>query len=400
MSHVLGRLRPAKALVHDAVDATTWLVDEGHETTARLVIGGLSAVPGLEEPAQLVDTLRRTITRGVLSSIRAVNRTVELVSDAALDLGAPDPPALPTVPLRSDELVTMPGALDQLVGVVNGFVGDHLAASGNGLDLGMRLRRGDRWLPLDRTGLREALPDAADRLVVFVHGLSTTELSWTLDAERTLGDAGHHYGGLLEAEAGVTALYLRYNTGLPVGDNGRSLAEVLEALVDVWPVALSELVLVGHSMGGLVARAATAVATDEGHAWPSVLARMACLGSPHAGAPLARFGESAAGAFLALDLPATRIIGRIIDQRSQGVKDLQYRQHHAIGPLVPHVQYLFVAGELPGVASILGDMLVTVDSASGPPGEHVEVCHFPGVAHHQLQAHAGVYRALADFVGG
>ena len=402
MGHVLSRLRPTKRLVHDAVDATTWLVDEGHEATARLVVQGLSTVPGLEEPARVVDGLRRAITRGVLGSVRAVNRAVEVVSDAALDLGAPEPPPTPMIPQRSDDLVSVPGALDQLVGVVNGFVGDHLASTGNGLDLGLRVRHRDSWLALEPGALRVQVPEARRRVVLFVHGLSTTELSWSLDAARRLGASGHHYGSLLADEHDLDALYVRYNTGRSVEENGRAFADALEDLVAHWPVELDELALVGHSMGGLVSRAATAAAQSAGHRWVERLGRMVCLGSPHAGAPLARFGESAAGAMLAVDLPGTRIVGRIIDTRSQGVKDLQYRQHHAIGPLLPGVRYLFVSGSLgsrDGVASkAFGDLLVPVDSASGPAGDNVQVRHFDGVAHHELQVHAGVYRALADFL--
>ena len=402
MSHVLARLRPTKRLIHDAVEATTWLVDEGNEATARLVVGGLSAVPGLEEPVRAVDGLRRTLTRGVLGSVRAINRAVEVVTDTALDLGAPEPPPAPAMPQCGDQLVSVPGALDQLVGVVNGFVGDHLASSGNGLDLGLRLRHGDHWLSLEPGALRLQVPEPRRRVVLLVHGLSTTELSWSLDAARRLGASGHHYGSLLADEHDLTSLYVRYNTGRSVEENGRAFATALEDLVAHWPVALDEVVLVGHSMGGLIARAATAVAREAGHRWLERLGRMVCLGSPHEGAPLARLGETAAGAMLAVDLPGTRIVGRILDTRSQGVKDLQYRQHHAIGPLLPEVRYLFVSGCLgsrDGAASrAFGDLLVPVQSASGPDGENVQVRHFDGVAHHELQVHAGVYRALADFL--
>jgi len=395
------RLRPTKALVHDAVDATTWLINEGHESTARLVVGALSLVPGLREPARVADAVRRVITGGVLGSVRAVNRAVEVASDVALDLSPLEEAPEPTLPLRSDALLTAAGAIDQLVGVMNGAVGDHLADSGNGFDLGMRLRFGDRWLSPDAAGLRRGAPEIGGRLVVLVHGLATTELSWSLDAETALGDASSNYGALLREEQELTPLFLRYNTGLTVAENGQRFAAMLEALLEAWPVEVEELVLLGHSMGGLVSRAATHAGRAAGHGWLTPLKHVVCLGSPHEGAPLARVGQIAADTLEALEHPATRIIGRILSHRSDGVKDLRSRELEAVGPLLGGVRYLFVAGSLTAdpdhpVASILGDMLVPVESASGPAGANVQVRRFGGVAHHRLQVHAGVYRAVAD----
>jgi pimeloyl-ACP methyl ester carboxylesterase len=395
--HLKARMRPAKALIHDAVDATTWLVSEGHESTARLALGALESA-GLGEPARAVDGVRRAITEGVLGSVRAVNRGVEGLSDAALDLSEVEQPPEPAVPLRSDALISVPGAVDQLVGALNGAVGDHLASSKNGLDLGMRLRHRGRWLP--RFPRPEDLPGASSRAVVLVHGLATTELSWSLEAESALGDAGAHYGGMLEHDLGFTPIYARYNTGLPLAETGRMLAEVLEALIERWPVPLEELVLVGHSMGGLVSRAASRFAVDSEQAWVGRLSHMVCLGTPHGGAPLARVGHSAAHILQEIELPATRILGRILSHRSEGVKDLRHVDHRATGPLLDHVRYLFVAGtvgpELPAHPSTdwLGDLLVPVDSATGPEGDRVRIRRFEWVAHHQLQVNAGVYEAI------
>jgi len=394
------RLRPTKALIHDAVDATTYLISEGHESTARLVVGALSLVPSLRTPARAADGARRLITGGVLGSVRAVNRLVEVVSDVALDVSPLEAGPEPAVPMRSDALVSPVGAIDQLVGVVNGVVGDHLADVGNGLDLGMRLRHDDRWLQLGESDGTVDAPGAGRRLVVLVHGLATTELSWSLDAEAALGDAGLNYGVMLQEELGLTPLFLRYNTGLTVEENGQRFAALLEALVAAWPEPVEELLLVGHSMGGLVIRAATHAGRAAGHRWVEQLSHIACLGSPHAGAPLARFGQVAADTLQWIEHPASRVIGRILSHRSDGVKDLRQRDLEAVGPLLSGVSYLFVAGALTDpdhpAASVLGDLLVPVESASGPDGSNVTVRRFGGIAHHRLQAHPEVYRALAD----
>ncbi|NOY27687.1 MAG: hypothetical protein GXP62_17620 [Oligoflexia bacterium] len=414
-SHVHPRLRPTQALIHDAVDATTWLIEEGHESTARAVVGVIdAAAPQLRQPVQAVDTARRVLTGGVLASVRAVNRTVQVVSGVALDLAQLNPPPPPVVPMRSDALTTLGGSLDQVVGALNGAVGDHLSQAHNGLDLGMRLRHGDTWLRLSRDSLREDMPDAKGRLVVLVHGLATTELCWSLDAEQELGDASRHYGAMLEQDLGLSSVYVRYNTGCSVAHSGQCLAAALDALVAAWPVPVQSLVLVGHSMGGLVVRAATHAATTLEQTWPRLLTHIVFLGTPHQGAPLARLGQTAADVLQRVDLPATRILGKILAHRSEGVQDLRQREPDAVGPLLDHIQYLFVAGALTTdpqhfSSELVGDLLVPLSSAEGPPGEdppgeapsssNVQVRRFGDLPHYRLQANADVYRAIVDHLG-
>ena len=98
---------------------------------------------------------------------------------------------------------------------------------------------------------RAAVPDARPRLAVFLHGLCETDDAWRLRA------TGHRpYGDRLESELGYTSLYVRYNSGLHISANGRRLAELMDELVAAWPVEVAEIALIGHSMGGLVARSA------------------------------------------------------------------------------------------------------------------------------------------------
>ena len=370
---------PLLALVHDAVDATTFIIEEGHESTARSVVGALS-MAGLETPVKQVDGVRRVITRGVLGTVRRVNRTVETVGEVVLPEFDVNPPE---VPLRADAVVSPLGAADQLVGVLNGVVGDHLADTRNGFDLGLELRH------------TEAVPTS--RIVVLVHGLSTTELSWSLQADEAFGDPSANYGTLLQ-DQGFTPLFVRYNTGRPIADNGAALSRALGQLLLEWPVEVEQIVLIGHSMGGLVSRAATAGAPG----WTRHLTDMVCLGSPHAGAPLARLGERATRILRTVDLPATQVLGRILDRRSRGVKDLR---QGVDGPLLPHVRYLLVAGSMTADADAfgtawLGDGLVPVSSATAPQGQQVTVRHVGGAMHHRLQTHAAVYAVIREQLGG
>ena len=86
-----------------------------------------------------------------------------------------------------------------------------------------------------------------------------SDLQWTRD--------GHDHGAALARDLAYTPVYLHYNSGLHVSVNGRVFAEQLESLVQRWPVPLTELVLIGHSMGGLVARSACHYAAVARHQW-------------------------------------------------------------------------------------------------------------------------------------
>jgi pimeloyl-ACP methyl ester carboxylesterase len=160
----------------------------------------------------------------------------------------------------------------------------------------------------------------------------------------------------LQRDLGVTPVYARYNTGRRVFENGKLLAERLEDLVQG---QADEIILVGHSMGGLVVRSACHHASQVGHAWVKRVSRVFCLGAPHQGAPLEKLGHL-----------LTLVLGSI---------------DHPLGRLV-------------------GDVLVRVGSASGPlesssraePARafRIETECFGGVVHHQLQNHPDVYALL------
>jgi pimeloyl-ACP methyl ester carboxylesterase len=420
IARMLQRWRGLKGLIHDAVDRTTELVDEGHESTSRTVLRVFDAVPPLAEPARAVDGVRRVTTRGVLGTIRVVNRLVEAVTDVGLDVAerVVEPPAVDAVPMRSDVMRTARWVGDAALGLVNGAIGDHLSARANGLDLGMSIRYRDAYLELDRESL--TIEDATPKIAVFVHGLGTTEWSWCLESEAYHGEPGASFGTLLARDLGYTPLYVRYNTGRHVSENGRRLAQELARLVERYPVPIEELLLVGHSMGGLVVRSACHYAAEEGLAWITHVRRVACLGSPHHGAPLEKLGNLAAAVLDSIDTPGTRIPARLIQGRSAGIKDLRrgalvdedwlgqdpdaLRAPDARSiPLLEHVRYAFLSASVTTdpehpLGRILGDLLVQVPSASGSLVEHrtfpIETACHGGVLHHQLQNHPAVYAQL------
>lgn len=434
----MQRLRGLKALIHDAVDQTADLVREGHESTARAVQGVIEHVAPLAGPVRTINAVRRVSTAGVLNTIKIVNRAVEVVSDAGMDLvtrlldpegtaGAEGGALLrPALPMRSDAMKSAGCIGDAALGLVNAAVGDYLYRRSNGLDLGMAFRVGDQYVPLTRDALTEALRVVSPKVALFLHGLGTTEWSWCLEAAAYHGDPGASFGSLLARDLGYTPVWLRYNSGRHISENGRLLAAELERFVAAYPRAIEEFVLVGHSMGGLVARSACHYASEEGLRWVSRVRRVFCLGSPHHGAPLEKLTHVLTSVLGAIDLPGTRIPAQLLRGRSAGIKDLRHgalvdedwlgRDPDALCdpemqevPLLPDVSYHFISATVTAdpehpIGRLIGDLLVRVPSSSGPATSAgtfpIETRRFGGVLHHQLQNHPAVYKVLRDACGG
>src|SRR5262245_14235084 len=318
----------------------------------------------------------------------------------------------------------MPTRLDEALAVLNGAVGDMLARTGNGLQLEMGLVRHGTPLAIQREALAHAHPEATSRVVVLVHGLMCTESIWTLP------DATD-YGSLLARDLGYTPLYVRYNSGLAIADNGVLLSTLLAALHDQYPLALEEIVPLGYSMGGLVIRSACHVARLAGEPWLARVRRAVYVGTPHSGAPLERAGRFVAGFLRLVDDPYTRLVADIADLRSDGLKDLGDADlrhedraprstpsaglrlgldhpHHPV-PLLPEIQHYLVAGSVsrdPLVTALFGDALVPVASATDGgctnaasralPPSHVRFR--PGVGHLALAHHPEVYEDIRGFL--
>ena len=171
-----------------------------------------------------------------------------------------------------------------VIAVIDGLIGDELERRRSVLQEPMSVRAGGRVVPCERPQLARAFPQATRRIVVFVHGLMGTEFPWSWWA----AENGGTYGTRLARDLDLTPVYVRYNTGRHISENGRSLAEMLERVVAAWPVEVDEVAVIGHSMGGLVSRSACYQAASEGHDWVRQVRHVISLGSPHMGAPMAQ----------------------------------------------------------------------------------------------------------------
>lgn len=355
--------------------------------------------------------------------IKFANRGIQALSDYGLAAAFPSDAldslatssALP-VPLSSTAIGTRVWLGDATLGLLNAAVGDHLHRSGSELDLSMVVRIGDQYVSAERDALAEALKsiEATNKIAVFVHGLGTTEWSWCLEAEAYHGDASTTFATLLARDLGFTPVFVRYNTGRHVSENGRLFASLLEEFTQAYPVPIEDLSVFGHSMGGLVSSSACHHAEQDELGWTKLLRRVFYFGSPHQGAPLARLGYALTKILDDVESPATKILSRILDARSDGVHDLyngavldeEWLTHHPLSrdalPLA-HAAHYFVSASItddPGhpVAKIIGDLLVRVSSAAGPKMSErafpIDTRHYGGVMHHQLQNHPAVYEQV------
>ena len=307
------------------------------------------------------------VYRAVRGGARGVGRAV----DAGLSI--PDR-------LRGDTRPALPAggaARDAAVAALNGVLGDDLAANGNPLAIETQVRWAGRPLALDADAVAGAIPEPSDVVLVLVHGICMHDGQW--------GSEDHDPGDALAAGLGATLVALRYNSGRHISESGRDVADVLEDLVGAWPRPVHRLVIVGHSMGGLVARSALDAAAEAGHGWPDRDVALVMLGSPHHGAPLERLGNG-----LDALLGATRWTApyaRVGQVRSAGVTDLRFgsvhdddwagRDRFARGPdrrrHVPLPEgvacYVVAASLADGRGGVrdrtVGDGLVPLDSALG-----------------------------------
>jgi pimeloyl-ACP methyl ester carboxylesterase len=314
---------------------------------------------------------------------------------------------------------------DIVVGALNGAWGDSFTRWRNPLALTMTVRVDGHDVAPTAAGLRDAYPQRSGDLVVFLPGLCETERAWWVRAEDHYADRTSSHGSRLAAETGAVPVYLRYNTGLHISDNGEQLATLLTELVAHWPVEVTRLTLIGHSMGGLVIRAACCHGQERDEPWVGLVRRVVYLGAPHLGAPL-EVAATAAGVALR-KLPETRPLAAALASRSVGIKDLRYgdvrptdwadirdpdawRAEPAhCAPLLETAEHYYIGATLSRdqdhfVARMIGDALVTFPSASGK-GPRRELAldvdrgrHLGGLHHFDLLNHPRVWALMRDWL--
>ena len=344
-------------LTMEAITGLTDLVEAVHHT-----ITSLSAVRGASQQHQ---------TKGVTGMVyRNIRATTELVGKG-LD------PLLDAVSALLDEQTTSPSH-EALLAALNGVLGDHLVARNNGLAIPMQFRRDGK--AMDQSSLCQAVQQSKGRLVILVHGLCMNDSQWHRQ--------GHDHGAAIARDLDFSQIYLHYNTGCHISENGTRFSDLLETTVrgiEAQCTLPIELFIVAHSMGGLVSRSACHYGKVAGHDWPKRLRKLIFLGTPHQGSLLEK-GGNLVDVILELN-PYSAPFSRLGKIRSRGITDLRYGHvvdedwqgrdrfecsgnHRTSVPLPQGVDCYTIAGTSRAESSALGDYLigdglVTLDSALG-----------------------------------
>lgn len=391
-----GELRALTALGFDELRLASGGIAHAHEAIATRAFRATG--PGGAIPRAVHDGVANAAYAAVGLGMRAVGRA----ASAALAL-RPEP-----------ELSATPHG-SALIAAVAGLRGDSLEEEASPLHQPMAVRVAGERVPSEPEALAAAFPEATGRIVVFLHGLMETEFSW---------GRRETYGTRLARELGFTPVYVRYNSGRRISRNGHSLSELMEELVDGWPVEVERIALVGHSMGGLVARSACHCAREAGARWVRLVKHSVSLGSPHMGAPLEEAVHLLSAGLAAL--PETRAFANFLRRRSGGIRDLRRGSlvdsdwsgsdpdalrsaACAEVPLCEGVTHCFVsatitAGERHPLARLLGDTLVLAPSASGRsrtrriPFDEEYGMHVGRAHHFALLNHPAVYTRLRDWL--
>lgn len=284
---------------------------------------------------------------------------------------------------------------------LNCVVGDKLDRWDNPLSIDMKLLT-DIGKPLRKY-------DGSDNdhtgLVVFLPGLGMSEQHWMFNCPDPF------YEWLVSR--GYEVAWLRYNSGRAIARNAVDFSELLDDTI----ASMSqdeEVILIGHSLGGLLIRSGAWYARTEDLEWPQYLSHAAYLASPHYGAPLEKIGEFA-NSLLELT-PYTKPLKALGDIRSRAVKDLRYGRitgresetDPSTVDLHPSARHYLAAGKMDNFIgeTPFGDGMVPLEGALGthPSSEYhltngeITRESFPGTGHMDFLRKPGFFEQLRDWL--
>lgn len=386
-------IRGVNQLAVDAVTGLTDIVEALHYTILSL---------GLHDKDQPTKT--RGVTGFVYRNIRSIAGLVGDKIDFSLSqFGSAFGPD--DLSLKREVAISM----------LNGVLGDYLLERQNPLAVIMQLRRDGK--ALSDVALRNLIEKSDGKILLMVHGLCMNDLQWQVDE--------HDHGIELARELGYEPIYLHYNTGRHISENGRDFAALLEYLVTLSPQPLS-LSILAHSMGGLVSRSAFHYGDEARHTWLAQVNKMVFLGTPHHGSTLEK-GGNLIDVLLASNpysLPFAKLgkmrsagitdlrYGSIIDEDWQGKDRFSYARDARGSLALPNGVHCYTVAAVKGKQStivgdrLVGDGLVNIDSALGRHNDNLLHLTFP--EHHQwigrdmnhmdLLYHPDVYRKIRNWL--
>jgi triacylglycerol lipase len=422
---IVSRFKGLVKLLELSVDRGVTAVEGVHRSLSKTHFGIASTVHGAQDVSQLVHQLERMGSSGIYSAVRLVNRGVGVLAQTAVTvLEASHEKKTAESDLKEGESVDYNASdLHPLLPILNGVVGDLLQVRDNELAISMEFIYENRTLSLSKDELSKVFPRHKPlKLCLLLHGLVADEKIW-----RFPEDPHHSYGTLLEKEMGYTPVYVRYNSGLHISHNAKAFSKMLEQFVSNLNRPVEEIVLIGHSMGGLVLRAAGWYGAKKDHKWIHKTSKMIYIASPHHGAPMEKIGHLLCRVFKEIPLPYIQLAAQIGELRSAGIKDLRFgyltdqewqlqdpgallRSNKAAIPLLLGVEHYAASGSLTSnpdnpVSLILGDAIVRASSAKGiSSSENIsipfcQICEFPGIGHLKIAHHPKVYEQIKVWLG-
>lgn len=208
------------------------------------------------------------------------------------------------------------GEKETILAILNGVVGDYLQENKNPLTISMSLKQNGAAIDFDKIKKEKEKNDkkVSGKILLMVHGLCMNDIQWTWK--------GHNHGEILADSLDFVPVYLHYNTGLHISENGQKMNLILEELIENWCVPVEEIVILVHSMGGLLSRSAFFYGTKNGQSWTKFLTKIIFLGTPHHGSPLERIGNHVDRLLTAI--PYAKPFTRLGKMRSSGITDLRF----------------------------------------------------------------------------
>src|SRR5437660_5377640 len=192
-----GELHALTRLAFGELGSATGGIGQIHEAIAGRVFRGVER--GVGRSGRVVALAHETIAGGVYGALRGATTLAGRAAEQALPAGR----AISSTPRGAAAL-----------GALSGLIGDTLEREGSPLAQPMAVRVHGEIVPPEPAAVAEAFPAATPRVAIFLHGLMETELAWRFGGQETYGDR-------LARELGVTPVYVRYNTGRHISENGR-----------------------------------------------------------------------------------------------------------------------------------------------------------------------------------
>jgi pimeloyl-ACP methyl ester carboxylesterase len=160
-----------------------------------------------------------------------------------------------------------------------------------------------------------------EKIILLIPGLFCDETLWEGSVDK---EAPAYSLGLVTLfdKMGYYPMFIRFNPGMHVSTNGKTLSEILSELNRY--LGGYKLHTLAYSQGGLIFRSALYYGKEAGLSWVKNIGKTILVSSPDGGSYLEKIGFWIGFLFELSPNMALKIIGMIGNLRSDGIKDLSH----------------------------------------------------------------------------